>query len=542
MGDPCGGREMEMGRAFRFGYQRRATAWPEPIRAAAALPAGASSLSPGVLYRFVVGVDRRPAPMDASAIGALGDPFAVVLLRRGLFPLTVGEALVGLDAAGALPDQRSYLIGEAGQIPPEAGLERDFRLVVVRGQRPGQADLLISTGAVGDPAAAFLQIAAWDDAAGLFNYFMRVDRTWVWAGDSYSALRPGSRGQGCFDSHVNGSVVMKELKSPWMNWQSMKATILLARDDPLRTNPLYASLLGAEDLELIVRAAVARWTTARLERVAAGGRIEHTDRLLRQLCTTTTVNLASTDVESRSVAADPSTILTLPLGFWLNADALLDVLEIPADAVPPTVAGELYLKSLVTHGFRLVERDFVQEGDTFFAFVVPEAALEDNEVVGQMIARGILTARFAASVLMVDFPNPVFSPARAHLLRYVGRSMALDPAGGGLSDQIADAITEAAEATPAGSPERAFAANWALPEAEWADMFAARIQRYLEAVGRRIATPEGFDDYVRLAESRRREFAGMRLNEFSLTLPMTTIPADAPLLEMAEDGTVRPKS
>jgi len=226
----------------------------------------------------------------------------------------------------------------------------------------------------------------------------------------------------------------------------------------------------------------------------------------------------------------------------LNADALLDILEIPADAVPPTVAGELYLKALVTHGFRLVEREFTQDGDTFFAFVVPEAALEDNEVVAQMVARGIATARFAACVLMVDFPNPVFSPARAHLLRYVGRSPALDARGGGLSDQLAGAITDAAEATPMGSPERTFAANWALPEDGWADEFAGRIQGYLEAVGRRIGTPEGFDDYVRLAESRRREFAGLRLNEFSLTLPATTIPPDAPLLEMAEDGTVRPKT
>lgn len=531
-----------MGRSSRFASQRRATAWPQPIRAAGVLPHDAPSLSAGVLYRFVMGVDAQPARMDPLAVEALGDPLAVVLLRRGLFPLTVGEVLQGLNAAGALPDQRSYLVGEAGQIPADQGLERDFRFVIVRGQRAGQADLLISAGAVGDPATAFLQIAAWDDAAGLFNYYMRIDRTWVWAGDSYSALRPGSRGQGCFDSHVNGSVVMKELKSPWMNWQSMKASILLAPDDPIRANPLYTSLLGAEDLELVVRAAVARWTTARLEGAVDGGRVEHVDRLLRQLCTTTTVNLTSTDIESRSVAADPSNILTLPLGFWLNADALLDILEIPADATPPAAPGELYLKSLVTHGFQLVERDFAQDGDTFFAFVVPEAALEDNEVVAQMVARGLLTARFAASVLMVDFCNPVFSAARAHLLRYVARSLTIDAAGGGLSAQIAGAIAEAAEATPDGSPERAFVANWALPDAEWADAFAARIQRYLEAAGRRIVTPEGFDDYVRLAESRRREFAALRLNEFSLTLPTTTIPSDAPLLEMAEDASVRVKT
>jgi hypothetical protein len=67
---------------------------------------------------------------------------------------------------------------------------------------------------------------------------------WVWAGDSNLALAEPSRGQGCFDSHVNGSVVMKELKSPWNNWQSMKATIQLADQDPLRQDPLYGQLKG----------------------------------------------------------------------------------------------------------------------------------------------------------------------------------------------------------------------------------------------------------------------------------------------------------
>ena len=84
------------------------------------------------------------------------------------------------------------------------------------------------------------------------------------------ALSPRSRGQGCFDSHVNGSVMMKELKRPWVHWQSMKATLRLAPDDPLRHDPLYASASGAEKLELIIRSAARRWTIARLKSTTVG--------------------------------------------------------------------------------------------------------------------------------------------------------------------------------------------------------------------------------------------------------------------------------
>ena len=56
---------------------------------------------------------------------------------------------------------------------------------------------------------------------------LRIEETWVWAGNSLSALETPSRANACFDSHVNGGLVMKELKIPWMNWESSTGTILL---------------------------------------------------------------------------------------------------------------------------------------------------------------------------------------------------------------------------------------------------------------------------------------------------------------------------
>jgi hypothetical protein len=512
------------------------------VEGVVAVEAGLGQLASSSVYRFVMGVDSEPTVMSQSQLDRLADPMGL-LLRQGRFPLTVQDLLAEIDTAGTLPLQRSYLVSEAGQIPLAQGgsLQRDLRFAVTRAQATN-VDLLISTSAIGDPAATFLQVMGWDDAAGQFNYYMRLDRSWVWAGNSYSALAPESRGQGCFDSHVNGSMVMKELKQPWLHWQSMNATILLAPDDPLRRHPLYRALSGAEDLEHTVRAGVSRWTAARLKHaVTPDGRVTDLDRLLRQLCTTTTVNLASSATASSTVVRTPAKPLTLPLGFWLNADSLLDDLGIPARFLPLSVEGQRYLDSLTRYEFALVEGEFHQPGDAFFAFAVPEAAFEDIEVINQLVRRKIISAQFAASVLMVDFPNPVFSPARGTLLDYVPPAATVDPAGGGVSQHIAELIMQAADGLGPDSPEVRFTDHWRLPDAEWRDVFAERIQGYITAVTVRIGTIQGFDDYVRLAESRRREFKSRQLNEFTLTLPVTNIPSDAPLLQMNQDGTISEK-
>ncbi|MFE7393936.1 hypothetical protein [Streptomyces sp. NPDC057582] len=527
--------------------RRRATAWAagvgtpgsyvgadEAITADMAADGG-GRLQEGQLYRGVSGVDQDPRPMSAEELAGLEDPMAVVFFRQGKWPMTLEELLDGLTEANTLPAQAVYMISEAGQIAPDEApeLPRDIRFAITRASPGKDPDLLVSS----DPASAFLQVAAWDPTAHVFNYYMRISPAWVWTGNSWSALEPGSRGKGCFDSHVNGSVVMKELKQPWINWQSMAATIQLAPDDPLRDNPLYRQVIGAERLELTVRGLVTRWTTARLEAVAGDGTVQHPDHLLRQLFTSTTVNLTSTPTQSATVTRDGKN-LVLPMGFWLNADALINDLGLPVSVeTAPSAPALFYADSLAAFGFRLEERtsNFSRQGDTFFAFVVPEAAYEDNEVVRQLVEKSLVPAKFAACVLMVDFTNPVFSPIRAQLMKYVPTAPASTATW---CDEIATTVVAAATTLPTDSPEGQFAENWSLPETEWRAVFVRRIDDYLEKATARIRTASGFDDCTRLAESRRREFKAMRLNEFELSLPTTDIPADTPRLRMNEDATV----
>ena len=76
----------------------------------------------------------------------------------------------------------------------------------------------------------------------------------------------------------------------------------------------------------------------------------------------------------------------------------------------------------------------------------------------------------------------------------------------------------------------------------WKPEFESRITAYFEKLAETAATGSGFDGWVRLAESRRREFRGRRLAEFRLTTPTTNIPDSAPLLEMTIEGGVIEKS
>jgi hypothetical protein len=508
-------------------------------------------LEAGRLYRFVLGLDQMPAQMsDADADKQLQDPFAQLLLRRGTFPLTLRDLLKAFDAVngetGGLPEQKTFLVADGGQIPfsPEtAEVNRLLRFAVVR-LRGSDARLMVSASTSLDSSDQFLQVIAWDDVNGFFNFYERRGGTWLWAGNSFCALQPETRGQGPFDSHVNGAMVMKELRAPWSNWHSMRASIqdnVLAPTDPLRDEPLFKNRISAHELEVgVVRAGIDRWTRARLAKaIASDGTISEVKSFLRQILETTSVNLASSDMQSAQVTG--ATSLVLPNTFFLNVDALLDTVGLEPDISPVKVPGRLYLDALQRYDFALTDGVFRKPGDTFFAFLVPEPAFEDTNVVALLLERQVITARFAACLLMVDFQNPISSARRRKLMAYVpDNAHALS--AGDASDDIAHKFVAAIEAVeptlPAGSPEREFLDNWRIAENTWKRTFESRIEEYFSKLQQLAPTDAGFDGWTRLAESRRREFRRRPLAEFRLTTPTTNIPADAPTLSMNTDGTV----
>ena len=554
---PPGPGEDDPPRAAKVGWPydaRRAGGSRSRLPRDEAPPTGLAADAAGRrIYRWLEGLDDRPVLMDPEEVNReLNDPMALLLLRRETFPATLLELIAGLNArrgeAAALPDQMSFIVGEGADIPftgAPQDLRRTLRFVTAR-LKEGAADLLVSTAAPA-PDDTFLQVVAWDARVQGFNFYERPTDSgrpndWVWRGASRHALQPSTRGRGCFACHTGGAPVMKELRQPWLHWKSMGGAPFvdaLAPDAPLRSDPLFLASRGAEDLEdLIVRPAVQRLYQARSTAwIAADGTVAGLPALLRPLFESTGVNLATSPDESRGRGEKQ-----LPRGFLLNDDLLLGSSQLqvdpPDDFAPARIPNDLYADSLRAFGFRQEDGAFRRPGDSYFAFVVPVPSIEDVAAIKLLVARGVVTPKFAATALAVDFPNPVFSPRRAALLRHV------PPTGraAGVPDAAVSRIKTAAGATPNDSPEREFLGLWELAGDAWKAEITRRIGVYLASVRNRLATAEGVRDYSRLAESRRRDFARLPIREeFPLMLPVTDIPAGAPALRMKEDGTLAPR-
>src|SRR4051794_39241356 len=434
------------------------------------------SLQPDAVHRFVVGEDTAVRTLTADQAAAeLGDPFATLLLLRGVFPRTAGEVLEALDratpAGSPLRQGFFFLLGEGSQLPMNAATvsgDRNLRFLATRGKGPDGAEVLVSAF---HPDEGNVELMAWDARAGGFNYYQSVGASsaWVFAGNSRHALADPTQGKGPFESHTSGNFLMKELRFPWINWHSQAANILpavLPTDPPLTNHPWVTGRdpRGALTCEVAVaKPGIVRWTRTRFEQLLAdGGVVDDPGRVLVQVVGTPTVNLITSQTEGR--AAVSGGVVDLPQTFFIDSEGLTEGLGLRPPP-PFQVASDVYTTNLATFQTRLSDdRGFARAGDTHFAFAVPERAFEDRAVLDQAIRTGLLTRRLAACLLMTDFPNPVFSERRAALLAHVPPRAVVTAGASTFSEEFAEAITKAAVDTAENSPEREFAARWALGE------------------------------------------------------------------------------
>jgi hypothetical protein len=495
---------------------------------------GLDGLDPNAINRFVVGENTQPQQMStADAEAELGDPFATLLLLKGEFPQTAEETLERIAAAAGpgdpLAQRRSFVLGEGSQLPEGSPVSAEaLRFVVASGSGQDQPDVIVSAF---NPLGSDIELMAWDRRTGGFNYYRTVGDppAWVFAGNSRHALVEPTRGKGPFESHASGAMLMKELEIPWNNWHSFEAEMpptVFPPGDPRATHPWFTGKLGAEDCEIgVAIPSMERWARARFEAIAAaGGKVGDPRRILEQVLGTPTVNLISSRSESRD--PDPQKGVALPATFFVSAKALTSPaigLDPPPAFVAPTAN---YLASIAKFAFRLDDgQGFELEGDTKFAFLVPERAREDDVLLSEAIDSKLISPRLAAALLMVDFPNPIFSARREKLLDHVPATAVVADGASGFSQEMADAILAAAPNTPEGSPEREFADRWNVGE-PFAPPFNALLADYFAKLSERIATQEGLDDYTRLAESRRRRANDtFPIIEFPLLFPRTNIPA-----------------
>jgi len=485
---------------------------------------------------------------DEEVERLLSDPFAELVLRRGVFPDNLDELLDAFDAQSGSPqglDRRSsFLISEGGQIRFQPGLDKGGSRLITVLSRGASPEVMISTlvpaGASARSGDLLNEVLAWDPRNRTFHFYQRQAKAWFWCGQSDMALVEPTRGRGPFDSHVNGYPVMKELQTPWVHWHGPGlgvAETAYGPDDPLVTDPLFVDKDHALTFETrVIRPLAARWNQARFEKALTDGRLQRLDQYARQVVTATTGNLISSHREWSQIdaAMGPDDV---PASFFVDLETLAGTLRLPIEVPPLRLDTATYAELVATHDLRVRGGSVDQPGDVPFCFTVPERAHEDNLALAILVQQGVLSRRLAACLAMVDFTNPLNSTRRAALLAHFP-----DSAGAGDAEALDQVFVDAVRAAPDGDAETEFLEHWDLGPTGWEETFADRIEAYLRSVAQRLTDAAGNDDIFRLAESRRREFDKRSIAEFDLSLPRAAaIPADTPALEMLPDASVRPR-
>lgn len=541
------------------------------------------AMTPNQIFRYIVGIDPCPIAMSPTEISSeLSDLYSTSVLRKnaggaGLWPASVSDVISAVKQANTSLGQLNYLVGEGGQIPPSITKlgNQDLRYLISWGASGQTPSIYLSAAPAGIPGGTpppFLQVIGYDTKKKGFNYFQYVSnadlgtgtdttRTWSWAGDSSYARNPQTVGQGCFACHLNGSLNMKELTVPWNNWNSPAATINAANvPQGLASDPIYQTLTGADKLQLNFQSASFVYTSSWVSSNISGNNVSNVSELLRRLLVTTTVNFQSAQVTSASNGD-----INVPLDFFLNnsvfrGNSQMNFNGLGLSYTPPTTTLKRadYNNFVTAHKFALVNTannngapDYSKPGDTYFSFFVPAPAYEDLVAIKQLISQGVITQQFAVAALMVDFQNPVFSPARGSLMKYA-EQITSGQKNGDIPAQFATLVANAVQGQPACDPtqpsaqcsaEQQFLYYWN-QGAKVQTVAQAQLQNYLAKVGNRMSTTAGANDYMTLYISREIQFSNYplvcNLHEFDLLLPCTDL--GNVFVQMNADGTISPQA
>jgi hypothetical protein len=512
-------------------------------------------------YRFIEGADPCLQLLSATDLAQLQDPFAVNVLQKGvgqsdLWPSSV-EQIVG--RVSAIPEfaanQKSYLVGEGSQITASVvsrDAPRNLRYIITWGASSSPSVFLSAepTGTHPDRPAPFLQVIGYDQKKNVFNYYQYVPnegqptRTWTWAGDSTWSSNGQSAGRGCFACHINGALNMKELIPPWNNWGSPDATISAANiPTAVAQDPLYVALSGADVLQNNFQGLQSHYTQGFVASSIKNGTINNVPALLNRLINTTTINFQS----SVSTPFD-ATDIRVPPDFFIFHSALTMPQINLSFSMPPmlTITRSIHDAFVSQHKFALQQLSaggsnlvYQQPGTNFFAFFVPTPAFEDMVAIRELINQNVIDANFVASILLVDFPNPVFSAQRSSLIKYAKQIQTAQVLVTGSSNpngvpaQFIALVTAAAKSQPpcnpatlaSCTPEQQFL-NFA-GQADWQQRAVDQINPYIGEIGQRIGTSTGANDYMIMSVSRQSQFANApgisNLDEFSLLLPCSDL-------------------
>ena len=217
--------------------------------------------------------------------------------------------------------------------------------------------------------------------------------------------------------------------------------------------------------------------------------------------------------------------MNLPLTdvFWLPMSTLGEGKVPKEDAIPFMIA---------------------RDDEGLVPFTILQSSIEDRFGAATMqtlkagkMALQLLSESTVNALLMLDFWNPIYSWRRGRLMQYIPTTTTLTGNTYDLEANFIAAVKASDTFKDHSSPEYAFVQLLNVSTND----HQKRIQAYLNNVFKRLKKYEGLRDYLKLAESRRRIYRPLPLDEFGFTLPYArNLDPSTPWYEMTEQGTIQP--
>lgn len=339
----------------------------------------------------------------------LGDTIAKAVLRSGdTLPTNYEDTVAKLErfdtegcTEGPTKSMTTFVVSETAQILEQPTF---YRTVTSRLCDDRQRHGLVFSAfgvTVDGPLPTAVEVIAFDDSAGVFNYYEVAGGEWSFFGDSNDIIN-GTAGR-CANCHIGGGLVMKELDTPWLHWEGHTTTpgsIDLVR---AHENTLGSRGASASTLEITVKRANIEWNRFRANTLVSSG---DPKRILEPLFCSLEVNLDNgADFSNTTLSRIPGDFLFDP---QLRGSG--------NGAVP--MASAVYQQAITEAGQFVPGLEGVEKTDTFFAMVYPERSNIDDQYVETIVERGVIDQRFVKDVLMIDFTRPIFSDARCSLLEF----------------------------------------------------------------------------------------------------------------------------
>lgn len=355
-----------------------------------------------------------------------------------------------------------------------------------------------------------IELIAWDYTKQCYNFWELIGSgktsEWHYRGDSNDiqadiaqinvrAAKPafGSRLR-CSGCHTQGGPIMKELDAPNNDWWTAARKLELGTmrlqpgSDPNSPANLAAMLFSeakdASNLSAQVKTGINRLVAARSRQAQPAQSLKLE---LRGLFGAMEMNLVSDTLpfKERSRGA-----IEIPQGFFVDA-------RLADQQAPIRVNTALYTQALKAAGSRFAPDEASGLQETHHAFLVPARSYIDQQIIGSLVQRGLLDDELVADVLAVDFTTPVYSRARASLIRYA-------PDQAQNAADLRNKLIASLRKAPADPAAQELLSNLSDPTRTTA-FHRSKAIAYLDACRTISTSPSAVLDWVRIASQRRQE-------------------------------------